>query len=448
MKRKGYLFEHICSVPNLLEAHFNASRMKRKRDEVVAFEKDLMPNIESIRNDLLNKTYHTSEYSIFIKYEPKRREIYKLPYRDRVVQWAIMQVIEPIWVKCFTADTYACVKGRGLHTLLRNLRRDLRRDPGGTRYCFKMDVRKFYPSITHSILKEVVRQKFKDPDLLWLLDDIIDSADGVPIGNYISQYFANMFLSELDHQIKEFLHVKYYYRYADDIVVLSDSKQYLRGVQVYINNYLNTERQLEMKRNFQIFPVEARGIDFIGYVTRHAYCLARKRNKKALCKIVAKLRKKGHTSQEIRLMVASRMGFMVHCNSINLLRSLGIMKEWTEVKKKDNALTGSKLHIDTIINRELHVQAVSVKPSTRNDGNCLTIQYEILEQLRDKEGAFLLEDDAKTKPRMEWVQHITFTGSKKLQEDFDGVDFSEPVRCQIIRQPLDKGHCFYTVRPV
>lgn len=94
------------------------------------------------------------------------------------------------------------------------------------------------------------------------------------------------------------------------------------------------------------------------------------------------------------------------------------------------------------------MQAVSVKPSTRNDGNCLTIQYEILEQLRDKEGAFLWEDDAKTKPRMEWVQHITFTGSKKLQEDFEGVDFSEPVRCQIIRQPLDKGHCFYTVRPV
>ena len=163
MKRKGYLFEQICSVPNLLEAHFNASRKKRKRSEVIAFESDLMANIESIRNDLVNKTFHTSEYSVFIKYEPKRREIYKLPYRDRVVQWAIMQVLEPIWVRCFTADTYACVKGRGLHTLLRNLRRDLRKDPDGTRYCFKMDVRKFYPSITHSVLKQVVRQKFKDP---------------------------------------------------------------------------------------------------------------------------------------------------------------------------------------------------------------------------------------------------------------------------------------------
>ena len=118
-------------MPNLLEAHFNASRKKRKRSEVIAFESDLMANIESIRNDLVNKTFHTSEYSVFIKYEPKRREIYKLPYRDRVVQWAIMQVLEPIWVRCFTADTYACVKGRGLHTLLRNLRRDLKKTPTG-----------------------------------------------------------------------------------------------------------------------------------------------------------------------------------------------------------------------------------------------------------------------------------------------------------------------------
>ena len=435
-------------MSNLLEAHLNASRKKRKRNEVMAFEADLMANINSIRADLLNKTFHTSEYSVFIKYEPKRREIYKLPYRDRVVQWAIMQVIEPIWVKCFTADTYACVKGRGLHTLLRKLRRDLKRDPDGTRYCFKMDVCKFYPSITHSILKEVVRQKFKDSDLLWLLDDIIGSADGVPIGNYISQYFANVYLSELDHQIKEFLGVRYYYRYADDIVVLGSSKERLKGVEVFINHYLNTERALQMKGNYQIFPVEARGIDFVGYVTRHAYCKARKRNKKALCRIVAKLRKKGHTAQEIRLMVASRLGFMVHCNSINLLRSLGLMKEWNEVKRKGGALTGSKLHIDTILNRELHVQAAEVKPSTRNSGNYLTIQYEINEQLHDEDGAPQWEDEAKTKPRMGWVQHITFSGSEKLQENFAGVDFAEPVRCQIIKQQLANGRCFYTVRPV
>lgn len=104
----------------------------------------------------------------------------------------------------------------------------MRTDPDGTRYCLKLDIRKFYPSIDHATLKKVVRQKIKDPDLLWLLDGIIDSADGVPIGNYISQYFANLYLSELDHRLKEFIGVKYYYRYADDIVVLSDSKVFFK----------------------------------------------------------------------------------------------------------------------------------------------------------------------------------------------------------------------------
>lgn len=183
MKRIGCLFGDICKLENPYLAHVNASKGKRNRKEVQRFEADVQANIYQIQQELLQHTYTTGKYSVFIKYEPKRREIYKLPYRDRVVQWAIMQILEPIWHKCFNADTYACVKGRGIHSLLRKLRRDLYKDPDGTRYCFKMDVKKFYPSITHSVLKEVVRQKIKDPDLLWLIDDIIDSADGVPIGN-------------------------------------------------------------------------------------------------------------------------------------------------------------------------------------------------------------------------------------------------------------------------
>lgn len=228
MKRKGFLYERICSMPNLLLASYNAGKGKRKRDEVVKFEADLDANLLQLQQELQSRTYATSKYDVFIKHEPKRREIYKLPFRDRVVQWAILQVLEPIWVPTFTSDTYACIKGRGIHSLLHKLRKDMRTNPDGTRYCLKLDIRKFYPSIDHATLKKVVRQKIKDPDLLWLLDGIIDSADGVPIGNYISQYFANLYLSELDHRLKEFIGVKYYYRYADDIVVLSDSKVFFK----------------------------------------------------------------------------------------------------------------------------------------------------------------------------------------------------------------------------
>lgn len=112
MKRYGYLFERIASLDNLREAAFNAAKGKRKRDEVQAFFADLENNLAGLRAELLERRYETSPYAVFIKYEPKRREIYKLPFRDRVVQWAIMQVLEPVWTPQFTADTHACIKGR------------------------------------------------------------------------------------------------------------------------------------------------------------------------------------------------------------------------------------------------------------------------------------------------------------------------------------------------
>lgn len=326
MKRFGNLYERICSYENLETAFYRASDGKHKRPEVQEFASNLEVNLRQIEQELKSHTYHTSEYIVFTKYEPKERIIYKLPFRDRVVHWAIMLVVEPIWVANFTRDVYACVKGKGIHPCLKQLRRDMRDDPEGTACCLKLDVRKFYPSIDHEILKQVVRVKIKDPELLWLLDEIIDSADGVQIGNYLSQFFANLYLSELDHIIKEQLKVRYYYRYADDIVLLAGDKATLSGHLVFINHFLNCERALDIKRNYQIFPVESRGVDFVGYVTYHTHCLVRKRNKQNLCRKVSELRKQGLTDEEIRLKVASNLGFMQHCDSHNLLNIIGMKK--------------------------------------------------------------------------------------------------------------------------
>lgn len=442
MKRKGYLFEQICSMPNLLQAAHNAGKGKRQRDEVIAFEADLDANLRQLQEELATRTYKTSDYDVFVKYEPKRREIYKLPFRDRVVQWAIMQVLEPVWTPQFTSDTYACIRGRGVHALLKRLSADLRADPEGTRYCLKMDVRKFYPSIDHDTLKQVVRRKLKDPDLLWLLDGIIDSASGVPIGNYISQYFANLYLSELDHLLKEDIGVRYYYRYADDIVLLAGSKEFLSGALVYINHYLHESRYLSLKSNFQIFPVESRGIDFVGYVTYHTHSLARKRNKQGLCREVARLRKKGLSDEEIRLRVASRVGFMVHCNSNHLLKILG-MKKFSDIKPNQGKLTGGKYNIDAILNREIHITGFDISQS-KYEGDMLTLQYEIYEQLEDGQGK-VIDDDGQ--PVMAWVKHITFTGSKALMRQLDGVELTEPVAAKIIKQPIgtDGKRCFYSI---
>ena len=437
MKRFGNLYERICSYENLETAFYRASDGKHKRPEVQEFASNLEVNLRQIEQELKSHTYHTSEYIVFTKYEPKERIIYKLPFRDRVVHWAIMLVVEPIWVANFTRDVYACVKGKGIHPCLKQLRRDMRDDPEGTAYCLKLDVRKFYPSIDHEILKQVVRVKIKDPELLWLLDEIIDSADGVPIGNYLSQFFANLYLSELDHIIKEQLKVRYYYRYADDIVLLAEDKATLSGHLVFINHFLNCERALDIKRNYQIFPVESRGVDYVGYVTYHTHCLVRKRNKQNLCRKVSELRKQGLTDKEIRLKVASNLGFMQHCDSHNLLNIIG-MKKFSDVGKQKGNLEGSKVHIDDILDKVVQLTDYYIGKSRYNDGDkCLTLQFKIEEQVKQPDETVLTE----------WVRHICFTGSKALMRQLDGVEIdpNDPPYCKIIKQEIKGGRCFYKI---
>lgn len=447
MKKYGNLYARICDIDNLRLAADNASRGKRKRDEVAAFFANLEENLEQLRRELTEKRYRTAPYDIFIKYEGKRREIYKLPFRDRVVHWAIMQVLEPIWTPQFTADTHACIKGRGMHSLLRKLREDLRNDPEGTAYCLKLDIRKFYPSIDHAILKTVVRRKIKDPDVLWLLDGIIDSAPGVPIGNYISQYFANLYLSELDHLLKEAAGVRYYYRYADDMVLLAGDKPTLHGWLVLINDWLNEERRVDLKGNYQVFPVESRGIDFVGYVTFHTHCLARKKNKQGLCRELAKLRKAGVPEAEIMLLTASRAGFMQHCDSKHLFKVLNMKKFSDLVPKTTGNLTGTKYHIDAILGREIHLTGYKLAPSKFNNDQSLTLQYEIEEQLTeagaDGQSRPVIDDDGN--PVTGWVKHISFTGSQALIRQLEGVEITEPLRAKIIKQPIDRGRCFYKI---
>lgn len=435
MKRFGNLYARVCAYENLEAAFYHASNGKRLRQEVQQFAADLEANLRQIEHELRAHTYHTSKYDVFTKYEPKERVIYKLPFRDRVVHWAIMLVIQPIWVSNFTRDVYACVKGKGIHPCLKKLRQDMEDDPEGTAFCLKLDVRKFYPSIDHDILKQVIRVKIKDPELLWLLDEIICSASGVPIGNYLSQFFANLYLSELDHLIKEQLKVRYYYRYADDIVLLAADKATLSGLLVFINHYLNTERALDIKRNYQIYPVESRGVDFVGYVTYHTHCLARKRNKKNLCRKVAAMRKRGLSDDEIRLKLASNLGFMQHCDSIHLLNTIG-MKKFSEVQNKNGNFEGSKLKIDSILNRVLQLTGYQVGDSRYHD-TCLTLQFKIEEQVTQADGT----------QSTEWVQHICFTGSQALVKQLNGVeiDSNDPPFCKIIKQEIEGGRCFYKI---
>ena len=314
MKRIGNLYEQIISIENLKLVDEKARKGKRQSYGVIIHDKNREANIIELNKILKEKTFKTSRYNVFKVYEPKEREIYQLPYfPDRIVHHAVMNLLEPIWVSIFTADTYSCIKGKGIHAAVKKIKHDLK-DLNGTQYCLKLDIRKFYPTIDHVILKRIIRKKIKDADLLELLDKIIDSANGVPIGNYLSQYFTNLYMAYLDHHIKEVLQVKFYYRYADDMVVLSGSKAELWAIFAEIKTFLTDNLNIEIKSNYQIFPVSARGIDFLGYVFYHTHVLLRKTIKKRLAKSFKK--------PENNYSFAAYWGWCKHCNSINLLNKL------------------------------------------------------------------------------------------------------------------------------
>lgn len=245
MKRIGNIFDNVISLENLRLADEKARKGKLHSYGVQMHDKNRDANLIALHESLKNGTFKTSKYHIFKIYEPKEREIFRLPYYpDRILHHAVMNILEPIWVSVFNKDTYSCIKNRGIHACAKDVKRTLKHDPDGTRYCLKIDVRKFYPSIDHEILKQVVRRKIKDSRLLALLDEIIDSVpNGVPIGNYLSQYFANLYLAYFDHWLKEARGVKYYWRYADDIVILAPNKEtlhfLLHEIRVYLRDNLN-----------------------------------------------------------------------------------------------------------------------------------------------------------------------------------------------------------------
>ena len=323
MKRIGNLYDQIISVENLQLADQRARRGKLKSYGVQKHDKTRDENILKLQEDLKNKTFRTSDYHVFTITEPKEREIHQLPYYpDRIVHHAVMNIMEHIWVSVLTQDTYSCIKGRGIHACAEKLKKQLKNDVPNTAYCLKIDVRKFYPSVDHDVLKSILRRKIKDSDALWLLYEIIDSAPGVPIGNYLSQFFANLYLAYFDHYVKEVLAVKYYYRYADDMVFLSASKDELHVILVEVNHYLNENLNLSLKGNYQVFPVKKRGIDFVGYRFFHTHTLMRKSIKKNFCRKADEVSKLNLDEKQYKMALCPWIGWAKHCDSRNLVKTI------------------------------------------------------------------------------------------------------------------------------
>ena len=326
MKRYGNLYKKIYDIDNLILAHQNARKDKLFYKEVKMVDGDPEYYLGLIQEMLINKTYIVSEYVVSIICDKgKERELMKLPYfPDRIIQWAIMLQIEEVFMKTFCTHTCASIKFRGIRKASEFTSKYMR-DRFNTEYCLKIDISKFYPNVNHLILKKLLRKKFKDKDLLGLMDKIIDSYPGdkgVPIGSYLSQYLANFYLSYFDHWLKEKMKVKYVIRYMDDMVIFHYSKEYLHWLKQQMDNYLKEELELTIKQNWQVFPSGTRGVDFVGFRHFFGYKLLRKSTCKKFKKKMLQIKKKHENGNLLNYSewcsANSYNGWLKWCNSFRL----------------------------------------------------------------------------------------------------------------------------------
>ena len=279
MKRAGHLMERVADLENLYMAYYKASRGKRGKSDVKAFARNVDGNLQKIRKQLLSGAVEVGRYRYFSIFDPKKRLICAASFPERVMHHAVMNVCHPVFERNLIADTYATRIGKGTYEAIGKAMKAM------SRYGFvaKLDVRKYFDSILHEVLKAKLRRLFKDKALLSVFDAIIDSystsdGKGLPIGNLTSQYFANFYLSEMDHYAKETLRVPVYLRYMDDILLFADDKSTLKQ-QVEILETMAQSLRLEFKP-----PVVTKtevGVSFLGYrLRRHRITLnARSRNR-------------------------------------------------------------------------------------------------------------------------------------------------------------------------
>jgi retron-type reverse transcriptase len=283
MKRQGYLWNDIIAFDNLLAAARQAQKGKRFRSNVLAFNYNLEIELLQLQAELQTKTYQPGDYRTFEILDPKPRIISAAPYRDRVVHHALCNSIVPLFENTFISDSYANRTGFGTH---RALDRFIQFSCS-SQYVLQCDIRKYFPSIDHEILKALIHRHIKCPDTLWLIDLIIDSSNpqeavaeyfagddlltpvlrrkGLPIGNLTSQFFANIYLNGFDHFIKEQLHIKRYLRYVDDFALFSgDHRSHLADARLQIEAYLTTLRLKIHPIKSQLFETRT-GTNFVGF---------------------------------------------------------------------------------------------------------------------------------------------------------------------------------------
>lgn len=319
----GGLFCKVYDFNNLYRAFTEAAKGRRYTEDVLRFRSHLEENLINIQNSLVWHEWKPSVMHRFVIYEPKRREIAAPAFADRVVHHALVQIIEPLFERRFLSCSYACRSRKGTQAAVGAAQRYIREANAKYKnpYIFKGDMKSYFASIPHDVLKDQYRKAIRCKETLWLLDLIVDTGidgdRGLPIGALTSQLLANVMLDPMDHFAKEHLKLKYYLRYMDDFVAICEDRWKAQEAFYELENYAEFKLGLKLNAKSGIFPL-SKGLNFCGYRTWPTHRLPRKRNVRrmrrrirALCKMlcVNKI-----TKESVMQVWASFLGYMKHCN--------------------------------------------------------------------------------------------------------------------------------------
>jgi len=335
VKRSGHLFEQVASFGGLRRAARRAACGKRLSSQAAAFLCDLEREVLRLQRELLEGTYRPGPYRTFAIVDPKRRTISAAPFRDRVVHHALCAAMEPTLERYAIADSYACRTGKGTLAALHRARHYTRRHA----WFLKLDVRRYFESADHSVLRALLHRLFKDQRLLGLADLVIGAGapgsppgKGLPIGNLTSQHFANLYLGPLDHRIKETLYIPAYCRYLDDLLLFADSQEELAAAGVDVAGFCAATLKLELRHEAtRLEPVMA-GVPFLGFRIWPGLTRFDARRKRRFCRSMRVLRRldtdRVMDQDALARRTTSLVGWAAQADTMMLRRSLLAAVGW------------------------------------------------------------------------------------------------------------------------
>lgn len=338
-------YSEIISIENLLLAWKEFICGKKSRKDVQEFSLCLMDNIFSLHRELSNHTWKHGGYQAFKINDPKPRDIHKAKVKDRLLHHAIYRILYPFFDKTFTHDSYSCRNNKGTHRAIEKFQKYFHKvSKNNTKTCWvlKCDIRKFFANIDHEILMEILREYIVDKNIIWLLKEVIESfvsmqscsnknlslplsvspsgrrrSIGLPLGNLTSQLFVNIYMNKFDQFVKHKLKMKYYIRYADDFVILSENKKESESLIELIKNFLKKELKLELHPNKISIETFSSGVDFLGVVNFPHHKILRTKTKRRMIKKIQNkkndLEKRIISKESFRQSLQSYLGILKHC---------------------------------------------------------------------------------------------------------------------------------------